>query len=859
MKKALFFDGNSIMNRAFYGVKPLKTKDGLFTNAVYGYVNILKKHIDEIKPDYIGAAFDLKAPTFRHNLFAEYKGKRKPMPEELRMQVEYIHSVTSAMGITCLSREGYEADDILGTYSRICAENDVFCTIVTGDRDALQLVSDNCNVILAATGNDILFDVDAFRQKYGFDPIHLIDLKALMGDSSDNIPGVPGIGEKTAMKLIAQYGDIEKIYADLENADLGKSAKEKMSAGKESAEMSLNLATINLDTPDLPDMSALCVKGIDAAALRELFVRLEFSKLIKTFGIEDEAPADGFQMSMDAIEVKAEEDTPFVDISAEEFLNICGDILYLTFKTDENAFYFDVNGTSYRVNDDLMKIITCNRKIVLYNFKEYCRFCARIYGVEVIKSINNVVFDALIAAYIINPTDSIADISKLIMVFCTKSLSSKRASEPACTCKYLARMYTDLSAQIKESGCTELYEKIELPLAKTLAKTELYGFKVSAEGIKSYGELLKAETMAVEQRIYSYTGENFNINSPKQLGVVLFEKLGLPVLKKNKTGYSTDAETLDRLSGRHPIISDILYYRQLTKLYGTYVEGLIKVIAPDGRIHTSFNQTLTATGRLSSSEPNLQNIPVRTELGRELRKYFIPENSDYLLVDADYSQIELRILAYISQDDRLISAFADHEDIHSITASQVFGVPLEKVTPEMRKSAKAVNFGIVYGISDYSLSIDLGVPKAVAGEYIKGYFSTYPKVKEYLDNIKARAREDGYVTTIFNRRRYIPELISPKKQMQSFGERVAMNTPIQGSSADIIKLAMVNTDKRLEKEGLKSRIIMQVHDELIIEAPKDEAEYIKTLLRQEMENAVDLGSVKLECEVALGENWHDAH
>lgn len=859
MKKALFFDGNSIMNRAFYGVKPLKTKDGLFTNAVYGYVNILKKHITEIKPDYIGAAFDLKAPTFRHKMFEDYKGKRKPMPEELRMQVEYVHAVTAAMGVQCLTCEGYEADDILGTYSRICAENDVFCTIVTGDRDALQLVSDKCNVILAATGNDIIFDVAAFKEKYGFEPIHLIDLKALMGDSSDNIPGVPGIGEKTATKLVAEYGDIAVLYENLPRAELTKSVREKLSVGRESAEMSKKLATIELNTPNLPRLEELQTQNADNAALRELFIRLEFSKLLKTFGIDREEQSADLQLSMDQVENEVEEKTEFTDICADEFLGICGDTVYLTYTMGEKAFYFDVGGTSYRVKDELEKIITSDKiKIVLYNYKEYCRFCAEIYGMDIIKGINNVVFDALLAAYIINPTDSATDIAKLVMIFCGEGISSAKAAEAAYTCKFLSRLYTGLVDEIEKLDCAELYEKIELPLAKTLAKTELYGFRVSKAGIENYGTQIKAESDAVEQRIYSYTGP-FNVNSPKQLGVVLYEKLGLPVLKKNKTGYSTDAETLDRLSSRHPIIKDILYYRQLSKLYGTYVEGLIKVIAADGRIHTSFNQTLTATGRLSSSEPNLQNIPVRTALGRELRKYFIAENGDYLLIDADYSQIELRILAYISQDERLIGAFANHEDIHSITASQVFGVPLERVTPEMRKSAKAVNFGIVYGIGDYSLSLDLGVPKAEAAEYIKSYFHTYPKVKEYLENIKQKAREDGYVETIFKRRRYVPELASPKKQMQAFGERVAMNTPIQGSSADIIKLAMVNADRRLERENLKSRIIMQVHDELIIEAPREEAEYVKTLLREEMENAVDLGNVKLECEVACGDNWFDAH
>jgi len=862
MKKALFFDGNSIMNRAFYGVKPLKTKDGLFTNAVYGYINILKKHIDEIKPDYIGAAFDLKAPTFRHKMYGDYKGKRKPMPDELAMQIPYIRQVTSAMGISCITCEGYEADDILGSYSRICAENDVFCTVVTGDRDSLQLVGDKCNVILASTGKDVVYDKAFFVESYGFEPINLIDLKALMGDASDNIPGVAGVGEKTAMKLIGEYGTVERLYEALDTADVTKSVREKLTAGKESAMMSKTLATICLEAPGIPELCETETKPVNTDELRELFVKLEFSKLMKSFGIDTAPmPQNDNQMTMDLFDAPAEEKkTEYTDISADEFLSICKETVYLTFDKDGEAFYFFHDGKIFRVSGELEKIITCDKiKIVLYSYKDYCRKCAELFGTEIISRINNVVFDAFIAAYVINPTESATDTAKLIMVHTSRAVGQRQAEDSAYICGFLPELYDNLYPKLSECGCVELYEKIELPLAKVLAKTELYGFKVSVEGIKSYGELLKAETESVEQRIYSYSGEPFNINSPKQLGIVLYEKLGLPVLKKNKTGYSTDAETLDRLSSRHPIIGDILWYRQLTKLYGTYVEGLLKVVDNDGRIHTRFNQTLTATGRLSSSEPNLQNIPVRTELGRELRKYFIAEDGGYVLIDADYSQIELRLLAYISGDERLISAFENGEDIHSITASQVFGVDIDRVTPEMRKSAKAVNFGIVYGIGEYSLSIDLGVPRSEAAEYIKGYFRTYPKVKEYLENIKEQARNDGYVTTVFNRRRYIPELVSPKKNMQAFGERVAMNTPIQGSSADIIKLAMVNVDKRLEKENMKTRLIMQVHDELILEAPEDEVEKACEILKCEMENAVNLEKVKLECEVGTGKSWFEAH
>ena len=862
MKKALFFDGNSIMNRAFYGVKPLKTKDGIFTNAVYGYVNILKKHIDEIKPDYIAAAFDLKAPTFRHKMYGDYKGKRKPMPEELAMQIPYIREVTCAMGIECITCEGYEADDILGTYSRICGENDVFCTVVTGDRDSLQLVNDKCNVILASTGKDVMYDDAFFRETYGFAPINLIDLKALMGDSSDNIPGVPGVGEKTAMKLIGEYGTIEKLYASIDTAELTKSVREKLIAGKESADMSKTLATICLETPGLPELSEIAEKAADKEKLRDIFVKLEFSKLMKAFGIDEapEVPQDN-QISMDfSGSVQEEKKTEITSVGAEEFLGICGEVVYLSFDKTENAFYFFHDGKVYCVSDELEKIITCDKiKIVLYSYKDYCHKCAELFGADILSSVNNVVFDAFIAAYVINPTESATDIAKLIMVHTSKAIGERKAEDAAYICGFLPELYANLEPRLSELNCVELYNDIELPLAKVLAKMEIFGFKVSVDGIKHYGELLKAETESVEQRIYSYSGEPFNINSPKQLGVVLYEKLGLPVLKKNKTGYSTDAETLDRLSSRHPIIGDILWYRQLTKLYGTYVEGLLKVVDGDGRIHTKFNQTLTATGRLSSSEPNLQNIPVRTELGRELRRYFIAENDGYLLADADYSQIELRLLAHISGDERLISAFENGEDIHTITASQVFGVSQDRVTSEMRKSAKAVNFGIVYGIGEYSLSIDLGVPRSEAAEYIKGYFRTYPKVKEYLENIKEQARRDGYVTTVFNRRRYIPELISPKKNMQAFGERVAMNTPIQGSSADIIKLAMVNVDRRLEKENMKTRLIMQVHDELILETPREEAERACEILREEMENAVKFERVKLECEAGVGENWFEAH
>ena len=860
-KQALFVDGNSIMNRAFYGVRPLKTKNGLFTNAVYGYISILKKHIDAINPDYVGVAFDLKAPTFRHKMYGEYKGKRKPMPEELAMQIPYIRRVTEAMGIQCITQEGYEADDILGTYSRICAGNNVFCTIVTGDRDALQLISQNCNVILVSTGKDIVFDVDFFRETYGFEPVNLIDFKALMGDSSDNIPGVAGVGEKTAKDLIGRYGTIENVYASLENGEIKAKLKEKLEINKETAKLSKTLATICLETPNLPVLSQIDAKDADSETLRELLIELEFTKFLKMFQLDSSAsaPSDNGQMSMDFSQENIQETVEIVDISCEEFFEICGDTVFLSYNNGENFLYFYIDGKVYRVKENTEKIITDQKiKIVLYDYKDYCHFCASVFGNDILKKVKNVVFDAHLAAYIINSAQSATDISKLIIQYTGKTIGSRESESAAYNCGYLPQLYNVLYERIEQCDCVELYKNIELPLAKVLAKAEIYGFKVEQNGIKQYGEKLKNEIYMAEQQIYSYAGP-FNINSPKQPGVVLFEKLQLPVLKKNKTGYSTDAETLDRLSNRHPIINQILWYRQLTKLHGTYVEGLLKVVDTDGRIHTKFNQTLTATGRLSSSEPNLQNIPIRTELGRELRKYFIAENSDYLLIDADYSQIELRLLAHISDDTRLINAFRDGEDVHIITASQVFGVDIENVTPEMRKSAKAVNFGIVYGISDYSLSIDLGIPKYEASDYIKGYFKTYPKVKEYLDNIKKKAHEDGFVTTIFNRRRQIPELASSKKMVQAFGERVAMNTPIQGSSADIIKLAMVNTDKRLEKEGLKSRLIMQVHDELILESPREEVEYAAKLLREEMENAVHLQNVTLECDVGIGENWFDAH
>lgn len=833
MKKLLAIDGNSIINRAFYGIRPLTNKDGLYTHAVYGMLNIITSQMQSVQPDMTVAAFDLKAPTFRHKMYDGYKANRKGMPEELAVQLPYAKQMLDNMGITVTSVEGYEADDILGTLSSY-ANDEMHVYILTGDRDSLQLISDNCSVLLVTTGETIEYNRDVFFEKYAIEPSEFVDAKALMGDSSDNIPGVPGIGEKTAMKLIAQYKNINALYADIDNAPVGASAKQKLVDGKDSAYMSEKLALICKTAPLPFTLDEAEAKKENREALLKLLTELEFSNYIKRFGLD---------------KVDNKEEKTYFEITDKA--PDTNDVLYSLYRGEYDYIYDGEKG--YTVTDGLKEQFLQNNRFILSDAKaEYYK-----------SDITNVIFDTSVAAYLINSNEGDYSPEKLSMRYLgklpnteTETTGNGICSTETTVCKNLYELYGILLKRISDEGVTSLYYDTELPLCRVLYSMEKHGFRVDTEGLKDFGVTLNARLSAIKDRIYIQTGEEFNINSPKQLGHVLFEVLHLPTDKKTKTGYSTSAEVLEKLRYVSPVIDDILEYRAITKLIGTYVDGMIDVCDEDGIIHTSFNQTVTATGRLSSKEPNLQNIPIRTELGRELRKFFIPKNSDYVLVDADYSQIELRLLAAVSGDETMIAAFEEGKDIHASTASKVFRVPIEMVTPEMRKRAKAVNFGIVYGIGAFSLSQDIHVSKKEAERYISDYLSTYPSVKEYLENIKAEARKNGFVKTLFGRRRYIPELSSAKKPEQAFGERVAMNSPIQGTAADVIKIAMVNTYNALKNSNLDAHLILQVHDELIIETKAEYAEKIKELLVAEMENAVKL-PVKLSVEAKSGGSWYE--
>ncbi len=850
MKKMLIVDGNSIMNRAFYGVRPLVTRTGIHTNAVYGYLNILKKHLDAIKPDYAAVAFDLKAPTFRHKMYDEYKAGRHATPEELLSQIPIIKEATALLGIKTVSLEGYEADDILGTLSNAF---DGESYIVTGDRDSFQLVSEKTTVILASTGEDTVYTPKEIEEKYALPPKKLIDVKALAGDSSDNIPGVPGIGEKTAIKLILEANSLEGIYESLDNGTikLSEGVKTKLMNGRDSAMLSRKLAEICLTVPDIPAPDTLEISTQDTNALRELFIKLEFTKMMSRFGLDEpvKKEPDGMQLSFDMIE---EEASDIRDVSESEFIALLPNDR-VPLDLIGNTFYYAKDDVIYScpLSYELIKALS-SKRLCLFDSKDFWLKTGELFE-ELDESI--VVFDIQLASYVDNP-DSRGDFSRIVMTYLSKSVPPSAEASPEVRAPLIAPLFEELSKRIEEEKLSYLYYETELPLSRVLAGMEMRGFAVNKQGIEAYGKQLKEQMDRAEESIWAICGEKFNLNSPKQLGVILYEKLALPIIKKNKTGYATDAETLEKLRFHSPVIDYILEYRRLSKLYGTYIEGLIKVTHDDGRIRTSFNQKQTQTGRLSSAEPNLQNIPVRTEQGSRLREFFTAGDSR-VLIDADYSQIELRVLAHLSGDKNLIDAFNSGADIHSATASQVFGVPLDKVTQELRSRAKAVNFGIVYGMGEFSLAGDLHISMKEAKGYITGYFNTYPSIKEYLDKTVADAVENGYVTTLWGRKRYIPELTGTKKQLRAFGERVAKNSPIQGTAADLIKLAMVKTDRRLKSEGLKSRLILQVHDELIIEAPESEAEYAASLLKEEMESVAEM-SVRLSVDVGIGKNWLEA-
>ena len=865
MKKLLILDSNSILNRAFYGVRYLSAKDGTPTNAIYGFLNILLKLIKEQEPDYICAAFDVKAPTFRHKQYEGYKAQRKPMPEGLAAQMPLAKDVLRAMDVTILEKEGYEADDIIGTVARLCEESEISCFIATGDKDDLQLASDKTKVILTVTksgyNETIIYDDKAVKEKYHVTPTEFIDVKALMGDPSDNIPGVKGVGEKTAMSLIEKHHSIEYIYENIDDIGLKGAMLQKMKDGREMAFMSKELATINRNTPIEFNAEECVFDGFENnGELYEILKRLELNSIIKKL---DLSGGDN---------VKESEDI-FKDFSYQvgDKNMISGDKVTVVLDFDGDnissaAVGVGNNAVVLNERDDIKELLEDDSIAkVMFDVKEaIVKLNGRI-------DIKNIVDDTAIAAYLVDPAKNEYTIEKLASEYFGTVIEKPEVKQLSLLddvetdrSEYLAKCAVALGVlnecigdKIKENGQEKLYQEVELPLVTVLAHLEINGFLVDDNQLKEFADKLGEKIDALTNEIYMLAGEEFNINSPKQLGVILFEKLELKPVKKTKTGYATNADVLEKLRDKHPIVNFIMEYRQLAKLKSTYCDGLTAVVNPNThRIHSVFTQTVTVTGRLSSTEPNLQNIPTRTELGREIRKMFVAKDG-YVLVDADYSQIELRVLAHIANDETMINAFRNNEDIHAVTASQVLGIPLEDVTKEQRSSAKAVNFGIVYGIGEFSLAQDLHISVKEAKAYIESYLEKYNGVRNYMESIKEQAKKDGYVKTMLNRIRYIPELKSPNYNIRQFGERVALNTPIQGTAADIIKLAMVRVDNRLINEGLKSKLILQVHDELIVEAHKDEVNKVKQILSEEMQGAMEL-NVPLKVDMSTGHSWYDA-
>ena len=865
MKKLLILDSNSILNRAFYGVRYLSAKDGTPTNAIYGFLNILLKLIKEQEPDYICAAFDVKAPTFRHKQYEGYKAQRKPMPEGLAAQMPLAKDVLRAMGVTILEKEGYEADDIIGTVARLCEESEISCFIATGDKDDLQLASDKTKVILTVTksgyNETIIYDDKAVKEKYHVTPTEFIDVKALMGDPSDNIPGVKGVGEKTAMSLIEKHHSIEYIYENIDGIGLKGAMLQKMKDGREMAFMSKELATINRNTPIEFNAEECVFDGFENnGELYEILKRLELNSIIKKL---DLSGGDN---------VKENEDI-FKDFSYQvgDKNMINGDKVTVVLDFDGDnissaAVGVGNNAVVLNEQDDIKELLEDDSIAkVMFDVKEAI---VKLNGRIDIKNISD---DTAIAAYLVDPAKNEYTIEKLASEYFGTVIEKPEVKQLSLLddvetdrSEYLAKCAVALGVlnerigdKIKENGQEKLYHEVELPLVTVLAHLEINGFLVDDNQLKEFADKLGEKIDALTNEIYMLAGEEFNINSPKQLGVILFEKLELKPVKKTKTGYATNADVLEKLRDKHPIVNFIMEYRQLAKLKSTYCDGLTAVVNPNThRIHSVFTQTVTVTGRLSSTEPNLQNIPTRTELGREIRKMFVAKDG-YVLVDADYSQIELRVLAHIANDETMINAFRNNEDIHAVTASQVLGIPLEDVTKEQRSSAKAVNFGIVYGIGEFSLAQDLHISVKEAKAYIESYLEKYHGVRNYMESIKEQAKKDGYVKTMLNRIRYIPELKSPNYNIRQFGERVALNTPIQGTAADIIKLAMVRVDNRLINEGLKSKLILQVHDELIVEAHKDEVDKVKQILSEEMQGAMEL-NVPLKVDMSTGHSWYDA-
>lgn len=880
MSKLVLIDGHSILNRAFYGVPDLTNAAGLHTNAIYGFLNILFKILDEESPDYLTVAFDVKAPTFRHEMFKEYKGTRKPMPEELREQVPVMKEVLQAMGIRIIEQAGYEADDLLGTIAKRAEAEGIDVSLVSGDRDLLQIATDRIRIRIPKTKggrteieNYYAADVEA---KYQVNPVQFIDLKALMGDTADNIPGVPKVGEKTATDLMVQFGSLDGIYEHIDEVTK-KSVKESLIQNKDLAYLSRELATIKLDSPLTYSLEEARVGNFFNEASYILFKKLEFKNLLNKFekGVSNEEISASFHLVENLAEVEALFTRVLSDKDRQIGLKVVkeagrhGELLGVALHLPEEGSFL-VLKQGFLTEDYLKEkiaLLGAQCRIATADIKsEYAYLQAQD---------TDRFFDVILAAYLLNPLKNdytVEDIANeyLNLMLPEKGQAFGRLSfkdalneKPEDFLKYCcfeayvcAQAAVCLQQKLEETQMDRLMREIEMPLTLVLFSMEEEGIRVNPEALKDYGEALSGKITELEQEIYSEAGCEFNINSPKQLGEILFEKMGLPGGKKTKTGYSTAADVLEKLSGEYPVVKHILEYRGLTKLKSTYADGLAAYIEDENRIHSTFNQTITATGRISSTEPNLQNIPIRMELGRQIRKVFIPKDG-FCFMDADYSQIELRVLASMSGDERLIEAYRSHADIHRTTASQVFHIPFEEVTDLQRRNAKAVNFGIVYGISSFGLSEDLSISRKEAAAYIEQYFETYPQVKQFIDSLVKDAKKNGYAVTLYGRRRPVPELFSSNFMQRSFGERVAMNSPIQGTAADIIKIAMIRVFERLKKEGLKSKLILQVHDELLIETALEEEEQVRMILEEEMVHASSL-AVELEIDLHVGINWYEA-
>ncbi|SHE69341.1 DNA polymerase I [Caldanaerobius fijiensis DSM 17918] len=874
MPNMVLIDGNSLVYKAYYALPLLTNSEGLYTNGIYGFTMMLFKIFEEYKPDYIAVAFDKKAPTFRHKEYDQYKANRKGMPEELIQQLPLLKDVIKGFNIPILEIEGYEADDIIGTLAKKAERMGMHVFIVTGDRDSLQLVSDNITSVISKKGTTEVdvYTPDEVKKKIGVWPAQITDYKGLAGDKSDNIPGVPGIGSKTAISLLSQYNTLENLLENLDTVDK-KKTRELLAEYREQAVLSKKLATIEVNIPIELDMNELKMKQWNYKALRDLFSRLEFKSLMGKLPAVElvEFSKDDFHLetasSQEALKSISRE------MVAVDYIIDREQLIYLALYDGKRGYFLHTSDGNEDISKTLKPLFEDDSiKKLTYNIKGLMTYLGKrgicLKGIE---------FDAAIAAYLINSIDSEYPISSLTRDYLGYSIKEEYEllgqgkgrltyrdvaikdiqDYAAGRIKAIFELYNPMIAKLKDDGSFDLYKKIEIPLIEVLSSMEQVGFKIDKNELNELAKEFDFDINRLTNEIYELAGEEFNINSPKQLSYILFEKLKLPVIKKTKTGYSTDAEVLDELSSQHDIVEKILRYRTLVKLRNTYISGFMKLLGDDDRLHTTFMQTVTSTGRISSTEPNLQNIPVRDEIGRRIRKIFIPRDEEHLIMSADYSQIELRVLAHLSGDANLINAFINNEDIHARTASEVFGVPIEEVTPQMRRSAKAVNFGIVYGISDFGLAKDLKISRSEAQQYINNYFRRYPGVKAYLDECIEQARKKGYVTTIYNRRRYIPEINSKNYSIRTLGERIAMNTPIQGSAADIIKAAMDVVYDRLKKAHLDSRLILQVHDELILDVAVSELEQVKDIVKDSMENVVAL-KVPLLVDISVGRNWFEA-